>query len=359
MLLFWVGVVAAFDGSSQASSTGDQSKANETLTDKGTTIGDLLSAMGQPDPTAMKVTIKVNIFWSEYYNGQWQAARSSDPNKPTTLCDTPATGPHAFNRGQMYLSAFSECDPTLTSGCTPMNNRLWVVLQGMPQGVLQVPYTCKFCFYNTHTPPVENEAGFPGRLALPDPYLRTVYLEPPPSTPGPTTLSAHYRHKGPVTPQTSFKVELISTNDTSVLTNTVQPQLPIQPDPLATDWTAPFFYEDSSNVFCVQTSMARVPLHQFPWFGLVPRQQPTSTGSASLVLRNNQITQVHPPIDPGDPAASIGISNRDPIALYVSEDAYIERGLATTGTVNYGSVQIGLSGTVADQMAGNALAGDE
>jgi hypothetical protein len=352
LLLFWLQIVADIDNSSQANTTGDPSKADETITDKDTKIGDFLSAMGQPDPGAMKVTVKVNLFWSEYYNGQWQAARSSDTKHSPVLCQTPATGPNAFDRSQIQLSAYPECDPTLSAGCSPMKNRLWVVLQG--------PGICKFCLYNTHTTPVPNPAGFPYlTLMSPDPYQREVYLEPPPSTPGSTTLTTYYLYNDLKTTPSSFKVELISTNDTSVLTNTVDPQSPMRPDPLAIDWTAPFFFEDSSNVFCVQTSMAKVPLHQYPVFGLVPHLQPTSIGSASLVLRGKGATLDHPPIDPGDPTGFVGVSNPAPITRYVSEDAYIERGLPTTGSVKFGSVQIGVSGTVSNQMAGDTLAGDE
>ena len=133
---------------------------------------------------------------------------------------------------------------------------------------------------------------------------------------------------------------------------TVEPTHPLQ-NPRHT----PFFYSDSLHVFFVTTTEPTV--WRFPvYIGYPIYTNLYTTGTVlklpDLVLKTDPRKEVRPtfradgvPIE----LSGLGVIDPAPMERFVTEDAYIRRGIGTTGSVKYGDTQIGPSGAVADARA--------
>jgi len=249
-----------------------------------------------------KVTVQAVLCWSEYYNGKWQPTKTSDVNLPTELGQFKA---NEFVRSNLLLSVAQEDDG------------LRVKFEG--EG------SSSFLLYNTHSLPVRREDAAPMPV-----------------------LSARYRYL--FTPTNKFYVKY-STYDGNVSTdftthnvwkNTIRGRTIEPRHELQNPWTAPFFYEDNRHVFYVTTEEppAKIP----EWLGYIvwaymPKLQ---FDMPPLVFEEVEIVPdlVGPVIrEPG-----FGVVDASPIQRFVSEDAYISRGIGTLGTVRFGDKEIGPAG---------------
>src|SRR5207249_11883330 len=93
-----------------------------------------------------QVTVKAVLCWSEYYNGKWQAAKTSDVNRPAYLGMYRAAGIGSFDRSQYQLRVRSDSDDQL--GQDP-KVPVTVFVMGTENGF--------FRMYNSHSLPLRNE----------------------------------------------------------------------------------------------------------------------------------------------------------------------------------------------------------
>jgi hypothetical protein len=298
LLLFWLGVVKQ-SNTDNGASFGTGTNASEPITSAN--LGDLKGAL-TPDSSVGLTKVYFNLHWSEFYNGKWQPAKSSDPNTPMFFGLFFSTGPYAFDRTLLQLTAYPDA----------AQNRLYLSIFGDGAG------PAAFTFYNTHSAPIPNTA-VPDALVQPDPYHRQVNLWQIPSG---AELEISYQYDDGVTDSYS-SAELILSLVNPVTTRKAVPQDPIHPDPNALDWVSPFFYADTCNAFCVETSRRQTIIWGYPTFGVVGTMTPVNVNPTPLRFTNA------------------------PIAPFVSADAFITRELGTTGVIQYGNANIGVAGATA------------
>ena len=264
-----------------------------------------------------QMTYRVLLYWSEYSNGKWQPVRSSDPAAPATLGQYPPTGPDAFDRSSLRLWADE-----------PQPGELRISINGNVS-------RAAFLLFNTHGLPIS---------ATPMPPIfgfgKTRSFE----TSAPH-LSADYVDRIPDVPPEMLSRQIL-TDDTQM--NTVAPYHRV-----SSPWDAPFFFEDRRNVFYVTTAESPVWVSNFPWFGVA-----TAPGLLAAEKVPPLVVRTGPPPVPkfwgdgGPLAINPGAIDPAPISRYITEDAYIRQGLATSATVEYHGVDIGPSGALLDGAAG-------
>lgn len=269
-----------------------------------------------------KMTYQAVLYWSEYYNGKWQPAKSSDPKAPATLGQYPPIGSDAFDRSSLHLWADE-----------PQPGELRISINGNVT-------RAGFLLFNTHGLPISATAmpPFGG-------YGHTRYFE----TTSPN-LIADYTDRIPDVPPEMLSRQILS-DDTEM--NAVPPYHLV-----SSPWDAPFFFEDRRNVFYVTTTESPVWISNFPWYGVA-----IAPGVLAAEQVPPLVVQTGPPLpskfwgDGGPLAINPGAIDKAPISRYITEDAYIRQGLATSATVQYGGVEIGPSGAILGGIAGNKVGG--
>jgi hypothetical protein len=259
------------------------------------------------------VTVQAVLCWSEYYNGKWQPAKSSDLSAPAELGQFPALGPGSFDRSSLTLWSDE-----------PQPGQLRVSVNGNVT-------RAGFLLYNTHGLPVSAQAMPPFY-----PYGKARWFE----TTGPK-FTAEYTDRIPDVPPAMLSRDILTDNT---------PMKTVAPYHLLSDaWDAPFFFEDRRNVFYVTTTEQPVWISNYRWYGVV-----MAPGLQAAEMIPPLVAQAGPPDPPrfwGD-GGPIGLNpsaiDPAPISRYITEDAYIRQGLATSSTVQFGTTQIGPSGALSD-----------
>jgi len=195
-----------------------------------------------------------------------------------------------------------------------------------------------FVLYNTHSLPVRREdVAIPS--FNPQPRSRIIQFQYPryPSYESSTFSISYEKQRSDPNPIRNDPLE------TNIGGRVVEPQ-PDVPDV----WDAPFFFEDSRNVFYVTTSEAWVTLPKHMGFGLP---------SAGSTVPNKRIPPLviekQPTIPPKDgpviTPTNPGDSNSSPIQRYVDSGVNIRMGIGTPEAVQFGGQEIGLAGSLADE----------
>jgi Neuraminidase-like domain len=324
LLLFWLGVVKQ-SNTDNGASFGANANKPEKLTSA--SLGDLGTALA-PDPSVSLTKVYLNLHWSEFYNGKWQPAKSSDPNNPAFFGEFFSSGMYAFDRSLARLAAYPDAT----------QNRLYLGVTG--DGADGTSFT----FYNTHSAPVPN-TPIPATLYQPDPYHRQVYNW---QIPAGAEVAVSYQQDTNDIMDYYASAELILSLVNPVTMQSAMPQDPIQPDPTAVDWVSPFFYADTCNAFCVDTALRRGIIWGYPNYGVVSVMAPPTLSLAPLTLKN--VSLLGSPslaVQPINAQQNVGEIDPGPIAQFVGKDAYITRGLGTTGVIQYGNTTIGIAGGIA------------
>jgi hypothetical protein len=245
-----------------------------------------------------QITVQAVLCWSEYYNGKWQPARTSDVEQPLDVGDF---APHVFDRSKLKLSLLFWTKGTLRV----------IVAYGTGVGT-------SFFLHNPYGTP----------------ELRTGKKEPhfsPKRTLETTTdnLKASYTD-----PNVSH---LVLTN--SIGDGAVQPNHAVA----GNAWDPPFFYQDARHAFQVTTAgqLAQVP----SWFdfGVALTPQPSAFDVPPLLLQPAGF--VPDPVGPVSRRPGFGVIDPAPIEQFVTEDAYIHQAISSLGTVRYDDVEIGPAGS--------------
>ncbi|HEX7312611.1 MAG TPA: neuraminidase-like domain-containing protein [Pyrinomonadaceae bacterium] len=279
-------------------------------------LSDLKAEAKRDAKSGAKVTVQAVLCWSEYYNGKWQQAKTSDVNDPAVLGKFPPAGKTAFDRSKLQLSA-SELPGALSIHVSNQGN-------------------ASFYLFNTHSLPSRR---FDNRNKL---FTATL----PPSraldTSGDVFTATYSDGLLHFTPTDKLRPVIVNGLDD----RTVEPR-----HPLRSPWDAPFFYEDTRHAFFVTTRQEQRRVIDHPGFGITlnPNLAPVAE-IPPLVLKREPPPRIGPtfgdPIGP-DPA----VIDTGPIRQFVTEDAFISRGLGTNAAVTFDGKQIGMSGAIADLSA--------
>ena len=309
LLLFWLRILKApIDPKDQATSglpppTGGIDKKDESL--YALTLPEVKEASKKDAETNIKMKFQAVLCWSEYYNDKWQATKTSDVNKPVLLGQS---SPFCFDRSTLKLSSDE-----------PQKGQLRMKIYG--ECVTSEPPG--FLLYNTHSLPVPCS---PPLLAMTRGFNTTS-----------STLTIYYA---------VFDPRGVVVTDHVVLTDQMDMSV-VQPSHETSDiWDAPFFFGDGQNQFYVTT---REDLKAFP-----------DTGGYGVSVLPDLTKMIPPLVLPpwlptppefwrieGPIMRDLGVIDPGPMQRFVTEDAYIHRGIGMTGGVRYGDCLIGPSGLCA------------
>jgi hypothetical protein len=264
----------------------------------------------------VKVTVKAILAWSEYYNGKWQPARTSDINRAIKIGDF---APNLFDRSQLRLSVYDK---------EPGNARSPLVVEVQRGGLTVLE---RFIVHNTHSLPEQSMA-----VSQPNDAIRSLNA-------GGQLFTVSYDQ---LRFQDEFNtlprlVRPVLKNRTGDVMSAVGPLH----DHLKSPWDAPFFVGDSRHLFFVTTSRRPVLIPQDG--GYVPPLllQLAAAELPPLVQLDRPIRERPvPTVEPTDTQAGFGAINTGAVKQFVTEDIYIHKGLATPGTVRLGKTEIGPAG---------------
>ncbi len=268
----------------------------------------------------VKVTVQAVLCWSEYYNGKWQPAKTSDVNHPTTL-EQVKPDPKAFNRSNLRLSVFEERDAL----------RVSIDREG----------SSSFLLYNTHSLPLREEDS-------PYNHHSFHYGESRSLNTSGKQFTINYSQRIPDILPPLCLPRPILTNQ--IDNNAVGPQHRLQ-----NAWDAPFFFEDSRHVFYVTTTEQQVPIPDYPDYGVTFNPSFKQVVKIPLlILQTDPRFQVGPKFwgDGGPVGPDTGVIDPTRMQRFITEDAYIRQGIGTTAVVGYGDRQIGPSGAIMNVQAG-------
>jgi hypothetical protein len=113
-------------------------------------------------------------------------------------------------------------------------------------------------------------------------------------------------------------------------------------------WGAPFIYADSSNAFYVTLTQRQLSINKYTNYGLAPGVQPAFRRPPAVLTKYAALLPPPPQVDPAVTGNLVGIVSKDSIARFVTEDAYITRGLTAGGTIPFGDSKIGPTGRLDD-----------
>ncbi len=347
LLLFWLQV--AYQQAPGGPAAPDDSQGPTLAQAR---ISDVVKSIGAVTPS---VQVQLTLFWSEYCNGKWQQAKSSDPNNPALLVQSEKAGLDDDGRQEYsFVTTFSagavqQSDLALTAYPEPYppgghQDRLWIVIWRDGQA------GADFLFYNTHSSPVADVADPYWGLSFP-----TQYLDP-----------SNYERKAQTGTSGELELDYSSSGDpagfsTYPLTgrlppSIVEPQHPMRGDTGEATWRAPFCFADTVNVFYVEASIGRAwivfPLDPagFARYGVTAHLPSLARRAAPLALRGPALASAQVPRrqDPANSGQTLAAVDGSRLGSFVQKDPYISRALGTTGVVRYGSISIGATGAVAD-----------
>jgi hypothetical protein len=228
------------------------------------------------------VSVLAALSWSEYYDGKWLPANTSDVNTPTLLGTLAPHGPKAFDRSRLRLRT-----AVLPDGPLMVHLALDSELDAPGAG---------FLLYNTHTLPIEL-GGLPAEILHAGANQRFA-----------SYASSALR--------IDYKGAAIFSKD--ILHPQIAGQV-IEPQPgLPSAWEAPFIYEDSRNVFYVTSEELHQPHTTLRSFGFA---HPSGVGHGGTPHHFSPIVAPH-------------------------QSGRAHGNASTTSTVRYDGVLIGAAGRV-------------
>jgi hypothetical protein len=264
-----------------------------------------------PDPT---VKVQAVLGWSEYFNGKWQPPKTSDVNLPADVKGSSV----GFLRKHLAL---------VTSD---LNEWLRVsIWEGLSQ-------LTSFVLYNTYGAPVRAEDQT-DLEKTPEPLGDFRLVVPIDNTEYPV-LGALYGSPGPSAALPLLQTRVVLLPDTPV--SVVTPHHPM-PKP----FEAPFLMHDRRHAFFVSSTTELTWVPDLLDFGVAYDPGPKVQEIPPLVIPEVQF-EAKPKFwgDGGPIGPDPGVIDPIGIQAFVTQDAYITHGLATSAAVTYGDVQIGPAG---------------
>jgi hypothetical protein len=310
LLLFWLRILKSpIDPKDQAATPAPSSNGQEKQF-ASMTLTDVKTAAKTDAQTNTQMNVQAVLCWSEYYNGKWQATKTSAVNNPISLG---SFLPFAFSRSTLRLRSDE-----------PQDGQLRITVYGNVKRQA-------FLLYNTHSLP---QQGGPSAPILPFGGIRGF------DTAGPT-FTINYNDKTPDLPDNPLSRDVL-TDQLDMAT--------VQPNHYVYDiHDAPFFFEDARNVFYVTTEQKPVYIRDQRDFGVIidpgVKQAPQIP---PLVVQPGPTTRPKFWGDGGPIGPDQSFIDPAPMQRFVTEDAYIRQGIGATAVVIYGDRRIGPSGTVSN-----------
>jgi len=300
LLLFWLRILKQAPMDVNPSTTASPSSGKK-LTE--VSLDDIQTDVKKSVNVSTLVTVQAVLCWSEFFNGKWQPTKTSDVAQPTTLA---SSAPNKFNRATL---------------------RLRTSVDGETLRIFIEHSLGSFLLYNTHSLPVPTEEDPPTQYAL---SVRQ------------RAFVGNY--------QNDFAFEYADTG-VDLRHSILKTQIPfefITPGHELQDiWNAPLFFTDRRHVFLVTTQEHSVVLPKYANYGILDH---------TVMMNAAQIPPlVGQPASPPKPkvwgdGGSIRqkLEEVDPTSMqqFITEDAYIRRGLPITRNVQYGNRQIGPAGAI-------------
>ena len=270
--------------------------------------------------------VTVTLYWSEYYHGKWQPARTSDVNKPAALGEFPPHGTGAFDRANLALNSW------LGSSDGLVDNELFIEVE-YPDEEGQY-----FKLYTTHSLPIQlDELTTSGSITEPQNWRLFSIGD------GPLTVTPY-----PIRHDSSTTHTIL---ERTVLSETLQPRHVV-----ARVFEAPFFFQDRQHVFFVKSSVSRVKASEHDDFGIwQPRSGVPAKETVLVSLDPSPSLEAGPP-----PLDSIKANLVDPAQLesIFRQGRYIHRVINTARTIPHGNRLIGPSGSTAfEEISGEPRTG--
>jgi Neuraminidase-like domain/FHA domain/Salmonella virulence plasmid 28.1kDa A protein len=310
---------------------------------------------------SQSVVAEAVLHWTEYYNGQWQPAKTSEIARPTAVGNFDPSGDGALEAIRNMVRIV----PAQYTGTNPVAVHTDVSV-AVPDDALILAITVAsqsynaggFVLHNTHSLPVrfedmtlKSKQGFPvifrDVLDLPSPSRTLTPAQPYTGGYGDGTFTITYRPSWNATP--TYTNQLLGYH---WMPRWVEPQ-PGLPDA----WDAPFFYEDRLNIFYVTTGRAFVGIASYGGFGLL-RASPGTGAEPAIqpVVLGHTVSMQSP-----ETIAAVSAPAGDPVALarYIADGTNIAAALPLPATVSYQGQAISPIGSLAalDQPANDNTGG--
>jgi hypothetical protein len=290
-----------------------------------------------------QINVNAILCYSEFYNGKWQATKTSDSNNSISLG---SIAHEDFHRDVLQLNPY----------ITP--DGLNITINMSPKGYGGLSSNA-FLLYNTHSLPVKSnpiEPLYGSFRTFEFPQLASLSNN---TSPGIINYSLNDpRDDGSTSPIDRQMLKpkryidprnIIEANQLLLFSFDQDGGGPFY---WQNAWEEPFFFEDSQNSFFVTTNQKEVLMWQYNGIGQGIAVSKTSTSSVPyippVIVKN-----LLPDFSIGE-LSKIGLSSND-ISNVVSKallntNSRIMQGLATNETIMYGNTVIGIAGTIEEQL---------
>jgi hypothetical protein len=215
---------------------------------------------------ATNVTVQAVLCWSEYYNGKWQTAKTSDIDAPTELGSFPPTGNKMFDRSELRLD-FAKAGDAL----------------GVSIAYRTTGKGSSFLFYNTHSLPVARAPEPPSTPGTDTLFDRDVAIR---DSDQHLYLTITYHDQSPHLPADRLDLTLFETLIPGLI---IEPSGQSNTSPAV--WDAPFFFEDSRHLFYVTT--------EGPLSGMISPPAPAAFGTSARQPQPNPAVALSPALRRG------------------------------------------------------------
>lgn len=307
LILFWLKILKQTPLA--APPAGDTSAANGGTAGVGSlNMSQVRSASKTAADRDAKIKVQALLCWSEYYNGKWQPAQTSDINTPADLGSYSPAQAAQFDRSTLTLWSDEPAEGlriTISGGYHRRAFRLFNT-HSVPE--LITPSMTEF--HGNH-----RSFGWEG-----DDY--TIYYIG--NIPG---LPLQYFPRTPLSDST----EIVTVEATH---------------PVTSRWDTPFFFEDRRHVFWVESEWKTVWVRDYPDYGVsvepgymqVPDIPP-------LVTKPPHVFDPGPWINPAEHFGP-GIMDGKLVEVFLGQGEHIQNGLATASTVTFGGETFGPLGAL-------------
>ncbi len=330
LFLFWLKILqqGPDDLGSQDPSSGplnDDSEKEKTLAE--VTLTDMQKTAQQNGAKSTEVSVQAVLCWSEHFNGKWQSARTSEINRPVSLGTYPGTGRNIFDRSDLRLSHIVE------------NKGLRVLCSYRTESVTS------YLLRNTHSVPrpFEYDATVAAITAATEAFsfdspvtIREEELTGRENS----SLVLHYLKRTKENEEQHEQAILLDTRILSQLPWILSPAVSL----VARSYT-PFFYGDNDFAFYVRVS-------QRAWLvGAHLSENWWSVGygaSWKVPQLNDLVSDISIP-SPKEIMQRLGHSlvyDTAAMQQFVSNNAYIKKGLPGLGGVNFKGIIINPKGSI-------------
>ncbi len=263
LFLFWLKIIkqqpAAAPG---APSTGKMAK-NKKISNWDDSDVDTYTSSASGN--AGQISVSGVLYWSEFVNGAWQSAKTSDHNRPVAISWNAKAGENSFelNRNRFRLVV----QPFLLN--VPSDCLVLAILPPNDGSEPDVPFGSGFILHNTHSLPMLSTDVNPSPGA--DPWTVLGYIPAPLRYLKPQQTYYGTQGSGLFTVSQFDTINDVLNNKVSststILQFSWQPHF-VEPQIGPGDDTCwPFFYEDRRNQFYVHVDKSFVPYAAYVGFG--------------------------------------------------------------------------------------------